>query len=372
MDTHYQSLFVPAEGIYLLNHSIGRPLNSTQDAWSTGFLKPWETEGEATWPHWLLAIEGFRSALAGLLNSPIAQLCPQDNLSSALNKVLSCFAPSDRKHTLVFTEHDFPSMAYVLQQAQRRGFRLKMVPSGVDVLNPEVWSDFLTEDVAAALVTHVHSNTGLKTPVAEICALAAEQGIVSIVDIAQSAGVVPIDLSQWRADFVIGSCVKWLCGGPGAGYLWVAEHRLASSEPADVGWFSHEDPFEFDINSFRYAGDALRFWGGTPSVAPYVVAANAIERLCDIGIDTIRSHNLQFVDRLAETLSNEHVLTPLNHDSRGGTVVLRFQSEQLATVSDRLKEAGVAFDVRPTGIRLSPHIYNSLQEIETVAEALVI
>ncbi|MEM6583954.1 MAG: aminotransferase class V-fold PLP-dependent enzyme [Pseudomonadota bacterium] len=372
MDERYQSLFVPAEGIYLLNHSIGRPLRNVREAWSTAFLRPWESEGEATWPHWLHAIDRFRSALSQLLNSPAAQFCPQDNLSSALNKVLSCFEPTEHKHTLVFSEHDFPSMAYVLQQAQRRGFGLKMLPADMDVLSPAVWSDFLTQDVAAALVTHVHSNTGLKTPVAEICALAATKGIVSIVDVAQSAGVVPIDLSQWQADFVIGSCVKWLCGGPGAGYLWIAGHRLPSSEPTDVGWFSHEDPFEFDINSFRYAEDALRFWGGTPSVAPFVVATNAVEQLCDIGIDTIRLHNLRLTDRLIEQRSSEHVATPLDHDSRGGTVVLRFPSDQLAVVRNQLTEARVAFDVRPTGIRLSPHIYNDLQEIETVVAALTI
>ncbi len=370
MIQNHQTSFVPAKGIYLLNHSVGRPPVTTRQAYIDGFLDPWENAGEDVWPRWIEAIDGFRSALACLLNGDAGSFCPQVNLSSALTKILPGLALPRNKRTILYTEHDFPSIAFVLQQAQKNGYKIQALPSDADTLNPDTWDSYLTADVGLALITHVHSNTGLRVPVTAICALAAEREIVTVVDIAQSVGVVPIDLKTWGADFVIGSCVKWLCGGPGAGFLWVRPDRLSECQPTDVGWFSHEDPFEFDMHNFRYAKDALRFWGGTPSVQPYVTAANSIELLHGIGIDTLRQHNLDLTQLLIDAVDSDKLVTPSKASQRGGTVVLQFPETYREPLAIRLREAGVSFDVRPTGIRLSPHIYNSVEEINQVIELL--
>jgi len=190
------------------------------------------------------------------------------------------------------------------------------------------------------------------------------------VDIAQSVGVVPIDLAAWNAGFVIGSCVKWLCGGPGAGFLWVSPERLAACEPTDVGWFSHENPFEFDMHNFRYAADALRFWGGTPSVQPFVTAANSIRLMHKIGIEKIRAHNLNLTQQIIDAVDANNVVTPANPEKRGGTMVLHYPAKQQDALCSRLDQAQVGFDVRPTGIRMSPHIYNDTEQIQAVIELL--
>lgn len=370
MTNPYTSDFVPCEGIYLLNHSVGRPPVSSQTAYIEGFLDPWKTAGEEVWPRWLESIESFRNGLAQLLNGEPGSFCPQANLSSALTKILQSLPAQDSRRTIVYTEHDFPSMAFVLQQAQRTGFQLRAIPAGVDTADTAHWADHLGDDVAFLLVTHVHSNTGKQVPVAGITALARERGIVSIVDIAQSVGCVPIDLTDWSADFVIGSCVKWLCGGPGAGFLWVAASKIADCEPTDVGWFSHENPFEFDMHNFRYASDALRFWGGTPSVQPYVTAANSIALLNDIGIETVRQHNMALTQSLADAVDPAWLVSPALPQSRGGTLVLNPGDALQAAVCTRLRRAAVLFDERPTGIRLSPHIYNTEEELAIVRDCL--
>lgn len=370
MNKHYQTLFVPADGIYLLNHSVGRPPANTREAWLDSFLKPWENAGDMVWPRWLETIDSFRAALALLLNDQAANFCPQVNLSSALTKVITSLKQNASRRTILYTEQDFPSMAFVLQQAVKQGYKLKAIPKQLDTLDPRVWREQLSSDVGLVLVTHVHSNTGQQVPVADICALARDRDIVSVIDIAQSVGVVPIDLHQWPADFVLGSCVKWLCGGPGAGFLWVAPHRLADCEPTDVGWFSHENPFEFDIHNFRYAPDALRFWGGTPSVTPYATADNSIRQMHSIGVETIRAHNLALTQKIIDSVPENSLVTPVLPEQRGGTIVLQYpQSRQEATCA-RLTQAGVGFDVRPTGIRMSPHIYNDTAEIEAVIDLL--
>lgn len=370
MADEYHSLFVPADGIYLLNHSVGRPPVTTREAWEEGFLHAWQTAGEEVWPRWLEAIEGFRSIVGTLLDGAGADVCPQVNLSSALTKILSGLALPPQKRTLLYTEQDFPSIGFVLQQAQKLGYKLRAIPDTEDALDPQTWKEQLSADVGLVMITHVHSNTSRQVPVRDICALARERDIISVVDVAQSVGVVPVSVRSWRPDFLIGSSVKWLCGGPGAAFLWVDPDIQKACEPTDVGWFSHENPFEFDIHNFRYAKGALRFWGGTPSVQPYVTAANSIRLLLDIGIETIRAHNIALTGNIIDACDAKVVVTPTVAEQRGGTVVLSYPDRHQAELCERLRAGAVGFDVRPTGIRLSPHIYTTPEQIGAVIDIL--
>ncbi len=357
--------FVPHNGIYLLNHSVGRPPCSSRDTLTAGFLEPWEHGDAEVWPHWLQQVANFRSSVAQLLNTDAEHICPQSNLSSALGKLIHALPKRADKPVVLIHEQAFPSMGFVLQRATELGWQCRTIPAQHDPKAMETWRVAITPDVGAVLITHVHSNTSDLTPVSDIVSLAQANNSYSIVDIAQSVGAVPIDVSAWNADFVLGSCVKWLCGGPGAGFLWAHPQRVADCSPIDVGWFSHENPFEFDIRSFRFASGVLRFWGGTPSVTPYVLAANSIQLLLGIGIDTVRRHNVMLCRQLIEGLDEQQVRSPLNDEQRGGTVVLHF-GEQHEAILQRLRDANVRFDSRSTGIRLSPHIYNTRDEIDAV------
>ena len=367
MSQSYKERFLSTDDIYLLNHSVGRPPANTGDVWAESFLAPWQDRGEEVWPCWLGAVAGFKNALARLFNSPADNFCPQVNLSSALTKILQSLPRAGTRDTIVYTEDDFPSIAFVLQQAQRLGYSLRALPAGPDSMDTAHWAAAFDERTALALVTHVQSNSGRQLPVESITRLAREHNVVTVVDVAQSAGCIPIDLQTWSADFVIGSCVKWLCGGPGAGYLWAAPEIQTRCEPIDVGWFSHENPFEFDINNFRYAQNADRFWGGTPSVQPYVVAANSIDIILDIGVQTIREHNLSLSRRLTEALPVGSLVSPENPGECGGTLIINFDEGILADVCTRLNSNKVLFDQRASGIRLSPHIYNDGAEIDLTA-----
>ena len=366
----YSEKFTPfPDGIYLLNHSVGRPPSNAQQAADLRFFELWREQANGLWPQWLAQIDGFRRAIAGLLHANWEDFCPQVNLSSALSKLLPALPRQPGRDVIVYNEQDFPSIGFVLSRAQRAGYRLRCIPTSSDALDLDSWAQHLDEDCCCVLITHVHSNTSVQVPVAHICQLARDQGIIPIVDIAQSVGVVPIDIAAWDADFVLGSCVKWLCGGPGAGFLWARPEIVAQCEPSDVGWFSHADPFEFDIHNFRYADGVLRFWGGTPSVIPYAIAANSIELNSSIGVDRIRQHNLALNQRVLDAIPAGVGLTPKHAAHRGGTLVLNFGDSQPA-VENRLLEASVQFDARPTGIRMSPHIYNTDAEIDTVIACL--
>lgn len=358
--------FCKPAGIYLLSHSVGLAPRHTRAALAENYFQPWERGTEDVWPEWLRQIESFRAALARLLSHRSDCFCPQSNVSSATTRILYSLPRNKKKSTILLTEQAFPSLGFVFEKARSSGYDVKFIGSDEDAKNPDVWSRHLTPDVGLVLITHAHSNTGEQLPVREIVDLARQSSAVSIVDIAQSVGVLPINLTEWNADFVVGSSVKWLCGGPGAGYLWVNPEMLSKCQPVDVGWFSHSDPLELDIRNFRYADDAMRFWGGTPSVLPFVVARCAIELIESIGIHTIRAHNTALCDRLIAAIDESMLVSPKSTAMRSGTVVID-PGNRAERISGQLRKAGVQFDSRPTGMRFSPHIYTTEADINTVA-----
>ena len=348
------------EGIYLMAHSIGCLPVAAQQALNQHFVQPWAQASNNTWPQWLAAIDEFRKQLAQLIQAKAPNICPQSNVSSALSKLLFALPQNPARKRIVLCEDDFPSLGFVLAQA--KGMQLDFLPGGAQSQDPQLWDQALNEDVALVLISHVQSNSGRQLPVADICQIAQQRGVFSVVDVAQSIGLLPVDVEAWGCDALIGSCVKWLCGGPGAGYLWLADHWMTRMQPQDVGWFSHQNPFAFDIHDFDYADDARRFWGGTPNVAPYVMAAAAIQHCLALGQDNIRAHNQALLQMLIDSRPAENVISPAQAELRSGTLVLATDEAQ----RQRLRQAQVHFDQRASGIRLSPHIYNTADDIQQV------
>ncbi|MFT4766937.1 MAG: kynureninase [Glaciecola sp.] len=354
---------------YLLNHSAGLPPLSAADALNQGLFGPWVASDDQVWTHWMTAFDRFRAALAQVINHEPAMICPQASVTSGLSQVLNSLPAKPGRNRLVIAERAFPSLGFVLSVAQRHGFELVIIPRSENTLDPAVWSRYLNKHVYCVVFTHVHSNTSECHDIAPLCALARDSGAISVVDVAQSIGVRPVDARAWNADFIVGSCLKWLCGGPGAGFMWVNPERLANCEPSEVGWFSHSNPFEFDIHHFEYAGDALRFWGGTPSVAPALIAAHAIESLLEIGLERLEAHNRTLIDQVCREIAPQYLVSPPEAFQRGGTVVLDLKSAQ-DQFAQQLRDAKLQFDVRKEGIRLSPHFYNGDEDMAQVLSCL--
>jgi len=359
---------VPA-GSYLLSHSVGCLPVMARPSASDGFFQSWQSLGGNAWPSWLTYIDTFCQALATLFNAKAEQFCPQSNVSSALTKIIYSLPHTPHKNTILLSENDFPSLGFVLSLAQQRGWQLRFLAKDTPIYDLETWRKQLTPDVKLVFITHVNSVQSQRAPVKALIALAKQHDIISIVDIAQSAGVIPIDLTQWAADFVVGSCVKWLCGGPGAGFLWVNPAILMQCRPLDVGWFSHDDPFEFDIHHFKYATDAKRFWGGTPSVLPYLIAASSITLIHQIKVAKIYDHNQALLDILHQGAMEHGIeaLSPRSKKHRGGTLTLKL-NHPTQTVS-LFNQHQILFDVRQqNGFRFSPHIYNTTEEIQALGQ----
>ena len=367
--TNFKDDFILTNSNYLLNHSVGRPLKTSENDFAERFYEPWKKSNGEPWEKWLETINDFTLSLAKIFNAKQSEFCPQVNLSSGLTKILMSLKQVQKKKSVVLvSEIDFPGMGFALKKSLPEDCEIRFIPANEDITNSSIWDAYMTEDIDLVFVSHAYSNTGQLSPISDVISMARSRDIISILDIAQSAGIVPIDLTALKPDFMLGSSVKWLCGGPGAAYLWVNTERLSSCEPKDVGWFSHENPFEFDIHNFRYHDSALKFWGGTPVVAPFVIATNSINYFTKIGIKNIRKHNQALIAKTANEIDLEFV-SPRDEAIRGGTMILDFGSNQ-QKVLNHLQDNNIGVDLRSHGIRISPHIYNDEQDIDQLISVI--
>lgn len=367
--TDYRSRFhVPGPGPYALTHSAGCLPRSAAAALHTHYLEPWQQRGGDAWGTWLGAVDEFRGALAAMFGGAASQWCPQVNLSSGLAKLLGALpAPDPARAVWLLHEDSFPSMGFVLQQAQRQGHQLHILPRTQDPGLPATWEQALTPDVSGVLLSHVHSNTGRVAPVEWVAQQCRERGVLCVVDVAQSAGILPWNVETLGADAVLGSCVKWLCGGPGAGFLWLRPELCAQLQPVDVGWFSHADPFEFDIHHFEPAADARRFWGGTPDIAPFVIAAQSLRELQGIGVHAILAHNRDLISIFRAALPARWQAS-VRTDGHGGTLCMAAGGDA-DLIAPRLAADSVRFDRRGDTLRLSFHLCNDAADAARLAHA---
>jgi kynureninase len=189
-------------------------------------------------------------------------------------------------------------------------------------------------------------------------------GALVIADLYQSAGILPVDVRALNVDFATGGSVKWLCGGPGAGYLYVRRDLWPQLEPAATGWMAHREPFEFAGGSIDYASDAFKFLNGTPNVPAMYAARSGYEIINRIGVEAIRENSLRQTQLLID-LADEAglpVRTCRDPDHRGGIVIIDVPDGK--EVTRELARREILVDYRPqAGIRIAPHFYTLDEEL---------
>jgi kynureninase len=234
----------------------------------------------------------------------------------------------------------------------------------------ELILDAIDEETALVSVSHVAFRSSYVQDVAAIAQRAHAVGAMVVADLYQSAGTLPVNVRELGVDFATGGSVKWLCGGPGAGYLYVRRDLWNQLTPAATGWTAHEEPFAFAGGAIRYADSIFRFLNGTPNIPAMYSARSGYEIVNQIGVPAIREKSVRQTTRLIELADNAgfHVNTCRNPGQRGGVVVLDVPDGQ--EVTRELVRRQILVDYRPqAGIRVAPHFYTTDEELEhTVSE----
>ncbi|HWC96747.1 MAG TPA: aminotransferase class V-fold PLP-dependent enzyme [Candidatus Sulfopaludibacter sp.] len=357
---------------YMISHSLGAMpqravdrMREFTDAWATRGIRAWE---EGWW--------GMPVTVGNLIGSIIGagdgEVVMHQNVSVCQSLVTSCFDWSGRRNKLVTDGLNFPSNDYVYHGLSRMGARVTTVASPDGMTMPvEPLLDAIDEETLLVSVSHVAFRSSYVQDIAAIVKKAHSVGAMVIADLYQSAGAVPVDVRAWDVDFATGGSVKWLCGGPGAGYLYVRRDLWDKLEPVATGWVAHENPFGFEAGPIRYAGTAYRFLNGTPNIPALYSARSGYEIVNEIGVAAIREKSIRQTARLLALADEAGIAVRTCRDpgKRGGVVV--FDVPNGREVTQELIRREILVDYRPqAGIRVAPHFYTADEELDLTVGAM--
>lgn len=358
--------------VHMINHSLGAMPRRTRDRLRE-YADTWETRGVRAWEEgWWEMPRTVGDLIGRIIGAGPGEIVMQQNVSTCVATVLSCFDWKGPRNKIISEDLNFPSNLYQCHALEKVGARVNIVPSpdGVGVPLDRMLAA-IDEQTLLVFVSHVLFRSSFVQDLAAIVRRAHGVGALVLADIYQSAGTVPLDVRALGVDFATGGSVKWLCGGPGAGYLYVRRVLWPKLEPRFTGWVAHAHPFAFETEAIDYASDSFRFLNGTPAVPALYAARSGYEIIAEIGVDKIREKSLRQTAKLI-ALAEEagfRVNSPKCASERGGTVVIDVPNG--AAVTKELIRRNFLVDFRPgAGIRVGPHFYSSDEELELIVREM--
>jgi len=355
--TAYRDRFpILRDTTYLINHSLGAMPAAAEER-MLEFARMWRERGIRAWAEgWWEMPMTVGDQVGRIVGAPAGSTVMHQNVAVAEAIIVSCFRPVDRtRNRVVYEEGNFPSVRY-LYQAQP-DLEVVVVP------DDEAIVEAIDERTLLVPITHVLFKTAEIQDVEAIVRRAHDVGAHVVLDAYQSAGIVQLDVTALNVDFAVGGSVKWLCGGPGNGWLYVRPDLAESLEPTFVGWQAHARPFAFEPE-LDYAERSGRFLTGTPNVPALYAATAGYDLVEEIGVERIRGNSVRQTQLLIDLLDEAgfEVGSPRDPARRGGTVTVR--TPEFEAVHTELAERQILCDFRPdAGLRLGPHYYNTDDEL---------
>lgn len=358
--------------VYFISHSLGAMprrtrdrLNEYADMWDTRSIRAWD-EG------WWDMPRSVGNLVGRIIGADEGSVVMHQNVSICQSLILSCLDFSGKRNKIVSESMNFSSNLYIYHAMEKQGARFVTVPSedGISIpLNKML--EAIDEETLLVSVSHVLFRSSFIQDLQALTRRAHEVGALIVADVYQAAGTVPLNVKELNLDFATGGSVKWLCGGPGAGYLYVRPDLWQTLEPRNTGWLAHKHPFDFVVGPTYYADDIYRFLNGSPNVPGMYAAMSGYEIIYEAGVEKIRAKSIRQTTKLIE-LADEagfKINCPRNSEVRGGTVVVDVPNGY--EVTKELLRRDYLVDFRPgAGIRMAPHFYTKDEELELIVREI--
>ena len=365
---------------WLMYHSVGvfpGQKKAITDALAS-FTASWCAPDDQRWDVALNARSALLANWATLIGATPADVFGAQNVTEAFARFIDGLDDKVLHGRTVLAAADcFPSLHFLLAGlAERRGFTLRTVPvrDGEAYVHDDDFISAWTPDVALALVTWVSSLTSKRANLETLAAHAQKQASLIAVDLTQGMGILPFDVRTTAVDFACGSTLKWLCGAPGAGLGYVSPALMKHGmTPATRGWFSQDNPFNWDIEAFSYAPDARRFDTGTPSVLPFIASKPGFDWMLAQPAGSIRVHNLNLCHQIIEMVDRleYRLLSPREDQARGGSIMAELpRHADAGQVISMLASQRVSVDARGRTLRMSPGASTTSGGIERLERCL--
>jgi len=352
---------------YLANHTLGAMPATVPDSLAA-FAQQWATQGVDAWPDWFAEARRVADLLGGLLGAPAGSVVVHQNVAALAEMVLSALPRDPRRNRVVLAADEWPGHHYLLAEHDRLGLEPIVVPAtdGVDALLAAV-----DDRTALVICSHVRFRDARILDLAAVVAHAHEHGALVLGDGYHAAGALPLDVDALGVDAYVGGSVKWLCGGPGVGWLYVRPQSAPALRPGFVGWLGHARPFDF-APGWEAGEGAFGWLGGTPGMPALFAAREGYRILAEVTPARIRATSQVLTAALVEGgLERDlRVRTPLDPAQRGASVTLD-AGEDTPAAARRLADEGFVVDARPgAGIRVGAHFFNTLEECGRMLEVL--
>ena len=355
--------------VYVNSCSQGALSDAVQSAYAD-YLRDWDEQG-APWEYWVERAEAARASFADLVNADGDEVAVTTSLSAGVSALFSGLRFEGERQTIVISDFEFPTVGQIAHAQELRGRRVVHVPEAEDATIPlERFDAAIDETTALVAVTQVCYRNGSRVDVEGVVELAHERGALVLLDSYQAAGAIPIDVRALDVDFLAAGTVKYLLGSAGLAFLYCRRDLLERIRPTSTGWFADEDIFEMDIHDYSPSPTARRFEFGTPPIPSIYAGLAGIELVKEIGVAETEEHVRSLTTMLIEGVDElgGRVATPRDPERRGPLVAIASTDEHALVAA--LEADGIVTSSRAGNLRVSPHAYNSVEDIEAVLAAL--
>jgi selenocysteine lyase/cysteine desulfurase len=351
--------------VYLNTCSQGA-LSDAVEAGFADYMASWHEYG-SPWERWVEQYEKARTAFAQFIHASPDEVAIVTSVSAGINAVASALNFRERKK-IVMGEFEFPTMGHVWLGQRDRGTEVQFVKAEGNCIPADRYDKMVDRHTCIVPLTHVCFKNGFRSEVNAITQIAHRNGALVMLDDYQDCGTRPVDVKAMNLDFYLAGTLKYLLGPPGLAFLYVRKELISSLVPTVTGWFAQANPFAYDPQHFELSATARRFESGTPSVPNVYGAMPGFQLLQEIGMANVAEHIKKLTQALLNYTRDVGILAKTPDASVGPLVVL--QSKDSARLVQKLAESGIIASSRHDGLRISFHLYNTLDDVTAVANFL--
>lgn len=374
---HREQFPILAKKVYLASHSLGAVHRDTQTALGQ-YYQDWAELGIDAWdgPFWQ-SVTDFQSLLGTLMGWPADSICPLQNATRGMAALASAFDYTGERRRILISDLEFTTSFPFWMGQQELGAEVVVVasPDGRSVPLSAFEAE-LDERTLLVVCSHAYFRSGsLCPPLPEFSRAVHRVGGRLLLDVYQTLGSVPLDAAEAGVDAVVGGCHKWLCGGPGAGFLALAPDYWPTLRPRLTGWFGLENPFAYnkELGRGEPRNSALRFLAGTPNVPALYACRPTLKLQVELGAESIRQTSVQLTEYLRTALTEGGAIltSPADPALRNGMLCLQPPAGRSGEEAvHQLGQEGIVVDYRPDcGVRVSPHFYSNESDLDRFVEA---
>jgi selenocysteine lyase/cysteine desulfurase len=351
--------------IYLNTCSQGA-LSDAVEAGFGKYIASWHEQG-SPWETWCEHYEAARVAFAKFINARPDEVAIITSVSAGINGIASALDFRER-NKIVMGEFEFPTMGQVWLGQRLRGANVQFAKAQGNSISAAAYEKLIDGTTLIVPLTHVCFKNGFRTPVSIITQMAHGAGALVLLDDYQDCGTRPIDVKAMNLDFYLTGTLKYLLGPPGLAFLYVRRELIPPLAPTVTGWFGQANPFAYNPQHFELSPTARRFESGSPSVPNVYGAMPGFQMLAEIGMERVAAHVAKLAQALLNRVRDLGILTKTPADSTGPVVVLHCHDSAL--LLQTLAHNGIVASNRFDGLRISFHVYNTLDDVNAVVEVL--